>query len=32
MPNQNLLEIFKKYIQEENINEATSTGAARGSY
>jgi hypothetical protein len=32
MPNQNLLEIFKKYIQEENINEATSSGAARGSY
>lgn len=32
MDSQNLLEIFTKYIQEENINEATTSGVARGSY
>ncbi len=32
MENQTLLEIFKKYLEFEKLNEATTTGMARGSY
>ena len=32
MSNQTLLEIFKKYLEVEKINEATTSGIARGSY
>jgi len=32
MKNQTLLEIFERYLEFENLNEATSTGISRGSY